>query len=825
MTAVVKGLLKENKAKEALDLFDDMVNELKSQGASEAQAKTQAATEVAKRVDYTARLQKRRAALTLMATQRIANDIKTHTNPMTGAKDPGEAAIAVFENSAGTERIQSVHRQYETLRGRYFASFTEGVQKYGAKGLNLVKNRAGIENVVRERLGEKTLDASAKEIADGFGAAAEMARVDAVNAGADIPKREDWGFPQSHNQTKIAEAGFDYWRSKHDPLLAWDKMVNPDTGLSIPPELRDQTLRKAYDTIITDGMIKLEPGSMAGRQSLANSMAHHRFFMYKSADAWLAYHNEFGDGDIFEVMVGHLDHMAKNNAMLQVLGPNPLHMKEYIKGIVKKEAAAADAAAKGPAKILHTQHVNNALNTVDELYGISSGNAAAPARALVAHSMAGLRNILTSAQLGGAALSAIPGDLMTSRMVAKLNGLKTSRMIGDYVKMLNPLNDADRRLAMRSSLIAENAISVAMAQQRLVGEVVGPEWTRRVADTVMRATLMSPHTQAMRWAFGMEFMATMADNAGKSFGELEGGLQTAMKRYGITAEQWNLLRSTEAYDYKGAKFLRPDDLIARTDLGPVKAKEAANRFMNMIHTETEFAVPTATWRARSALIGQGRAGTLNGELARSFAMYKNFSVSILLGHGRRGLYLAANGDRGAYLAQFVLLATAAGALSMQMKQIAAGKDPRNMVDPKFWGAAMLQGGGLGIWGDFLFSNINRYDTGMMATLAGPVAQFMNDTRNLAMGNSVEAISGDKTNFSRELIRYLDRYTPGGSIWYLRLAIDRLVSDQAMLMTDPEAHKLFRQRINKTQKDYGQKYWWAPGASLPERAPDLESVAK
>ena len=31
-----------------------------------------------------------------------------------------------------------------------------------------------------------------------------------------------------------------------------------------------------------------------------------------------------------------------------------------------------------------------------------------------------------------------------------------------------------------------------------------------------------------------------------------------------------------------------------------------------------------------------------------------------------------------------------------------------MTTPAFWGAAFLQGGGMGLYGDFLFADLNRY---------------------------------------------------------------------------------------------------------------------
>lgn len=57
-------------------------------------------------------------------------------------------------------------------------------------------------------------------------------------------------------------------------------------------------------------------------------------------------------------------------------------------------------------------------------------------------------------------------------------------------------------------------------------------------------------------------------------------------------------------------------------------------------------------------------------------------------------------------------------------------------------------------------------------------------------------------------------TPGGNIWYLRLAAERLLIDNAMRLADPDAEKAFRRQLRKRARDYGQGYWWAPGQSAP-----------
>jgi hypothetical protein len=278
----------------------------------------------------------------------------------------------------------------------------------------------------------------------------------------------------------------------------------------------------------------------------------------------------------------------------------------------------------------------------------------------------------------------------------------------------------------------------------------------------------------------MEFMGFLARHAGQGFADLPPALQRTFARYGLTAADWDVVRNTPLHAHGGAQFLRPAD-NADPELG--------TRLLEMIQGETAFAVPSTSVRGAVAITGGTRPGTLLGELARSVAMYKGFGVTLLMTHILRGLQMRGLGRRGMYFADLLISTTIAGALQLQLKEIAKDRDPREMFGKhaaEFWGAALIQGGGLGIFGDFLFSDVNRFGGGLPETVAGPVVGFLNDVRRLTHGNLVQ-LPGDKpTNAGRELVNFLRRYTPGGSIWYARLGYERLILDRLQELADPQA---------------------------------------
>lgn len=809
---VTAGEISREQADEYANLFDDLVDQYNKQ-LGPGPAETKAGIDAAAAVRKKAIERKRQAMLQAQTWKKITLDMQNYRT-ITGQQDMNKAALAFFEQDATSKHTSIVQLQATIERSatrkmdKFLATFRRDL-------VGRVRNKAQLNNMIKEVFGESTGDASARELSLAWKEASEYLRKRFNAAGGAIPKRTDWGLPQQHSTVKVREASFEEWRDFTSSRLDLDKMKDMETGLHFSPEKLELVLRDVYETIRTDGMSKIKPGGRpTGGKSLANRNADHRFLVFKNADGWMEYQEKFGNDNPFDVMMGHISNMSRDIAFMERLGPNPMATKNFIKQTLAKSAAGQDAAESA---------ARSTNKKVDELYNILQGTHNTPVNRFWASTFAGTRQILQSAQLGAAAISAIT-DVNFNRIARRMNGLPQTKTLMQYIKLLQPLGAAEKgKLAIRLGLTAEGWSTLAAAQMRYTGDISGPEVTRRIADFVMRASLLSPMTQAGRWAFGMEFLGSLADNVGKSFDELDPMFRKAMERYNINSDRWDIIRTTELYDYKGAKFLRAEDVEFRTDIDPRLARELATDIMRMVETETNFAVPSTSVRGRAALTGDLPPGSIGGEMVRSFAMYKNFGVTLVNTHIMRGAATPGAKGKGRYFADLLISTTIMGALALQLKEMAKGRDPRSMDDPEFWGAAFMQGGGLGIYGDFLFSDLNRFDRGLAETIAGPVVGFANDLRKLTIGNVIEAAQGEDTKIASEMINFAQRYTPGASLWYMRLGLERMVFDQAKLWADPDAGKKIRRMKRKYAREYGQDFWWEPGKMLPERRPDIENI--
>ena len=807
---VTEGKMSREQADEVIGLFDELVEQYNRQmGPGPAQTKAAADAAQAARIESIQR--KRRTLLQAQAWKRADLDMRSYANG--DPAEMGNAALALLEQDV-VSNYASVAQLRDAITRRATSMMDEYLTTFKRDMLGRTRNKATMNNLIREVFGENTGDAAARELAGAWGRASEYLRQRFNSAGGSISKRQDWGLPQTHSTERVRAVRFEEWRDFIAPRLNVDKMIDERTGLKFSPARLELALKDVYETIRTDGMASMKPSGTQRGRSVATRRQDHRFLVFRNGDSWLQYQQRFGNPDPFDSMMGHIDNMARDIAMMERLGPNPASTLTYLKQTMRK-AAAGDVRAENRASRKSAQ--------LDDLYGAIMGRNNSPVDSTFSYTMAGTRQLLQAAQLGAASIAALT-DINPQVITRGFNGLPQVKTINQTLSALMILPQSERaKLALRLGLTAEAYTTLASAQMRYVGDISGPEVTRRISDFVMRASLLSPWTNAGRWAFGMEFLGHLGDQVGKTFNELDPNMRGALQRYGIGEDRWNIMRTTPLYDFNGATFLRPNDIAARTDIDQRMANDLTDKLLIMINTETNFAVPSTSIRGRLALTGNLQPGTIPGEIVRSFAMYKNFSVTVLNTHIARGLALEGVSAKGRYLGGFIVTATLMGALAMQLKEMAKGRDPVAMDSPEFWGSAMLQGGGLGIFGDFMFSQTNRFGGGLAETVAGPVVGLANDLNNLTTGNLMQFIKGEDTNVGREMIDFASRYTPGSSMWYLRLGLERLVTDQVRMMVDPDAPARMRRLERRYMNERGQEYWWRPGQTSPDRAPNLEAA--
>ena len=802
------GAVDQDLAQQAATLFDELETE-----ALQRMSPADAEAFAARRAGDIAAAELGRKRANMARQIRIAEGIRAQIEnfkTLKGKPDPGQGALAVLardpRDRAGFEHVEG---RYQSVLAWAHALSEALISELRPRLAGLKRNHVILNDVVRELAGEDTGDAMAQVLAKAWRDTSEALRVRFNAAGGNIAKRVDWIMPQKHDALTIQDAGFAAWRDFIRPKLDRGQIIDNLTGAPMTDGRLDILLTDIFETITTQGWSKRQPAMRAfGLGATANRRQDPRVLIFNNADDWMTYQRQFGSPDLHDTLISHINDMAMDIARLEVLGPNPTAMVAFMQQVVDKSAAGKGRRQQRAARVA----IKSITRVDDEL----TGKALIPLRDGIANGFTATRNLLISAQLGSAAITAI-SDIAFQRLARHFNGLPAMGAVIDTLKLMNPADIADQRAAVRMGLTADNWIGLALGQARFAGDVIGPKWSKMMSDVVLRASGLSSWTQAGRWAFGMEFLSHLADFAGRTLDDMPVPTRNALARYGVTEADWARVTASALTDHKGVNFVDIQQLYR-------EVPDVANRLHHMVLSEMEFAVPTSNARSRALLRFGTQRGTLIGEVAASIAMYKTFPVSIVHLHVMRGLSQATPVQKIAYLTDLVVSTTVLGALALQAKDISKGRDPRDMNSVEFMGAAFVQGGGAGIWGDFLFADVNRSGHGTIVTAAGPLVGLGEDVIRLTLGNVQQAgITGDKTNIGREAARFFERYFPGSSLWYARLGLERALFDRLQQLADPDARQDFRRIERAAQRDRGQKFFWRPGQAAPSRLPDLLSA--
>jgi hypothetical protein len=705
-------------------------------------------------------------------------------------------------------------------RKQFHSMLMDMIEQHGHRGWNPRRNTKGLDNIVRSLYGEITGDIKAAGFAKAVRETDSFISRAMENAGIRMGGNRKWRLPQKHDTARMTRAGMTTWVDDHlnSDWLDWDAMskFNEDKPIPNDPAVKRAILEDVYRVIVSDGASKaLERGNMTAK-SFAARLASRRFLEYKDADSWLAANKKYGRGDTFQQIVEYTDQAARDLALITHFGTNPRNGMEFFR------AYGGDVAEK----LGNTDEFNKYMtNAFDPMMRIVDGETSAGHR-FWAPFFASVRTTISGAFLGGTPLVSIPSDINTMAMTAKLNGMPAARVLARYAKMLNPFNEADRRIARRANAGAEGIVGSISASERFFGELNAPDWVNSIVGYTHRLSFLTQLTEAGRAASTVEFQGFVADNAGKTYDELPAQYQRSLEVYGITAREWDIMRATPIFNAEGIHITRFSDIFQREDLDFDTALDVFERFNTMMSSEVNRGIPSTNLETQALTQGGTASGTIPGEVTRSVAFLKSFPLTIVTRYIVRPLQLRANSkERAEQLALLVIGGTLAGAVAEQMRGIlTTGIGAQDMTDPEFWGKAALRGGGMGIVGDFIFSDVNTFGGGLSEILTGPVFQFLNDTRNLTLGNAMQAFDPDEDmNFSAELLRYVNNYAPGTRVWWLRLIKERMLSDAIEEMVDPNVMARRRRQARSIQENTGAEHWWRPGEALPDSAPDLENA--
>lgn len=821
--AVQAGRLSQKGMDEYLQRMKDAEALAAERGMTGPAAYIFATSEAAKEMERRATGRRAQVRQTILAIDRALEGAQTNSRgTFHGLVD------VLGERVAGEGSGHSIGQQQRGNLATIQSMLSEMLADLQSRAFGLKQNMVLPRHVVSSLYGKATASPDAARYAKAWDGAMEWWRSEMERAGVFVRELADWRLPQHFDSAAVRAMGQDGFVRQMEEWFQSNKLLLRDweaDGQAYfrpgSPEAQGrvrQILERAYENITTGGDASIEPGALRAA-TMADRYGRRRAFEWASDEAWLEFNRTLGVGDdaIGELMVRHMDKMSRDLAVAQVLGPDPDRAAQVLIQTYRKDGGSRFLA-----------------NKLEALYEISAGQANNPVSQRLAMGASAFRQFLASAQLGGAILSGL-SDFAFTKSTAGWHGLDMTKVMSDYVSNLARMGKEGRAQAMRDGLILEAGLrGLHDAARDAIGDVVartGAEGkvdavlnglsrvTGRMAEVVIRAQGLAHHTQAMRDAIGGQVMAHLGAAANKGWDALSAVDRRTLETYGLKAADWEALRT------KGVTegVLDPAKLARQ---GEGAERDAGVKMLGAIAGIQRMAVPEGNSITRAMILGNTRPGTVPGELLRFLAQYQGFPMASMLMHGFRAMESLRDSEgqwfRGQYIAGLIAMATVAGAASLQLKNIAAGKDPEPMWgDPfqsfKFWSYAAAQGGALGIFGNQLKAMASAGVRGDPSRAMAPAGGFVADVIGLTRGNLGESIGGREAHAGRDATAFLRKYTP--SVWYTRLAMDRLVWDTLQKMADPEAYDTFSRIQERARREQHTEFFWRPGSSDP-RAPAL-----
>jgi hypothetical protein len=624
---------------------------------------------------------------------------------------------------------------------------------------------------------------------------------------------------QSHDMLKIRDAGEKAYKEFTLPRLDLERSLRDFDGTA------DDFLTRVYDDFATGSHMKTIAGeddiAALGRgSSLARRESVSRVLYFKDGNASFEYNEKFGQGRVAESVLQGLDQAGQSAGLLKVLGTNP---EATVRRLFDEYAESLRGDPERRSKFLQKRkELDNLLAQVDGSVNIPGNVAAARISSFI-------RAWQAMAKLGGALISSIT-DL--ANYAAEMRFGQNQNLFTGVLDGIGALTQG-RAKGEKQQILS----SLGVFHESTLGSVFARFDSPDLLGGKMSAAMqmffklngLTWWTESLRDGYALTHSHYLATNAHQSFDKLPDALRDMLGLYNIDAGKWDVLRIATMQEADGREYMTPDALrtvpraalenyivsVGRT-VSDASVANLVDDLSSALRTMTidrmHHAVIEPGARTRAFMLRGTQPGTVPGELLRFIGQFKSFPVALIQSTLGREVYGRGYDTISDYmkngkgdmvgLAAFIALSTAMGYAAMSIKDLLLGKNPRPVDDPRTWAAAFVQGGGLGIYGDFLFGKYNRMGGTLTGSLAGPVANMVDTVADLwtriRTGDDVAA-----TAFNAAL-----QNTPFMSLFYVRSALNYLVLYKLQEAMNPG---FLRRMEKRAERENGQTYYMPPTA--------------
>jgi len=805
-------LLSDEKINLILDEAKIKINENKFQGADVKSEKI-LSEEIIDKFEYDQVLKKRNLAEANMKALDFYEKVIDAVDTSSGKINPIEAVRGYLVGMQKFSKItrDSIGLKQTTLENVEITKFVNDIRNINKDAWDdFSSGRMDLE-IMREMLGEPTGIKNAKDIAKVLKESQNSWRLRLNDLGANIGLLDDWITRTTHNTEKMAAANKDS-RLLTDNRLAWVEYIQTKLNLkrtfsdvNDPVEI-NKILSSIYDSLMTGDHMKYGgTNSIYGTKNVTNRLNASRVLHFKDMQSRQEYNIKFGEPSLITSVMNTLTSSSKNIVMMERLGTNPQDTFNKILSLLRKKYKSSDY------EIVRDLNFENFQGAYAQLDGSSN----IPGSQTLAKIGEVVRSTGDMARLGGTSVTSV-ADLAPYMLSTNFQG---RGLLTGLFEAIGGLVVGNNRAAMEALEVISNSVVVANRGNVFSDGSESFGGLNNLRNKFFKWNGLNGWIASLKSSMALGVAKFYGSLTETKFFNLEKRERNFLTLYGIDEGKWDMLRSikTLAADDKkyitaeGAKDI-PDSVINKYVGRKLSARELRNfknelelTWRNVLNDQGTHGTPEPDSQIRSITKMGTVKGTYMGEINSFVMQYKNFAVSLYKKILRREMDSYGPDESkligATMIASALMLGTIFGYIVLSIKDMLSGRSPR---DPKKLSVIMqsfVQGGGGGIYGDFLMSEVqNQYGNGVFETALGPTASDIKKFIDMVKTMNEPKKAGKK------FLQLAEGHTPFINLYYTKAAYDYLIGYQIKEYLDPG---FFQRMKDRNEKNRGQTYYFKP----------------
>jgi len=611
------------------------------------------------------------------------------------------------------------------------------------------------------------------------------------DAGYQVKNLPGYIVRQSHDPIKINQMGMDNWKK-----LVLDTVDREKTfGDFANDEIKINNFLNDIYTDITTGR-----HDRVMRENLVDgfgaNISKARVLHFKDGLSYYNYNRQAGPRSLGAAIFNSIQHTAKSVSAASILGTKPRD------GLVALQNRLINAF-KGNQKIVQniTNSATDMQRQLEEVIGSAHPGYSVASR--VANAAKTFNNITL---LGRAVISSIPDLGKAATALRDATGKSYLKAYTETVfNGLKLMSGARKREEAELLGIAADTYLMSSFGNNYVDDKFSSA-LNQVNRWTFKINGLSGHVSRLQGSVAVAMSKHVGAQAGKGFSELNERLLRTLKSHRINEIDWSVISLAQKEKSQFGDLLTPESIENIPNekikaLGVVNVerykRDLSSKYAAAITDYAQFSTGEIRPTVRALISGKGivKEDSIASAIWGAIFQLKSFSINELV-TAKRTLQ---SGDMGAII-HLAVGYTAMGYLTLALKDIVDGKEPRDPTSPEVFAESMVRGGVGGILGDLAFSTAQSDDafSAIGKTMVGPSFSYSIDAIR-AVSKLYDKDTGtiDIEKADQDLLKLGIRSFPFQNLFYVRPILNYLFLSKIQESLDPDHISKMEQRMYET----------------------------